>query len=92
MAPSGSRASTDPLTKSMPAEMPSMNGAASQKIEENMTSMVAANTSVPQNRWVSTSSIRSPSGLVAGGCRCTTPDSSCSIQAYRAIASRAAGS
>ena len=81
IAPSGKSPLTSPLRKSMPAEMPSMSGVASQKIDENIASIVVANTSVPQSRWVSASSIRSPSGLVDGGCRCTTPESSCSIQA-----------
>ena len=52
-----------------------------QKIDENIASIVAANTSVPQTRFVSRSSIRSPSGRWAGGCRCTTPASSSSIHA-----------
>jgi len=64
----------------MPAEIRSISGGASQKIEANIASITPAKMSVPQSRWVRMASIRSSiSGVVS--LPPTTPSSSRSIAA-----------
>ena len=63
----------------MPAEIRSIRGAASQKIELKSVSITATNASVPQTRWVRNWSMRSSGSRPAGCDWLVTPASTRSI-------------